>query len=72
MIWDTLDRVNKLRIQALQNKEFLDSAQAHADSLQAESKDQIHYSKRKSVKPKKLADIYEHTEFSTNPDGHHH
>lgn len=72
MIWDTLDRVNKLRIQALQNKEFLESAQAHADSLQAESKDQASCSKRKSAKPKKLADIYEHTEFSINPDGHHH
>lgn len=74
MLWDTLERVNKLRMQALQDSEYLESAQLHADSIHNEECDKLSasYTRRKSSNPKKLSDIYENTDFSVNPGGQHH
>lgn len=34
MFWDTLERVNRLRQQAMNNPEFLQSAKQHEETLQ--------------------------------------
>ncbi|WP_299691406.1 hypothetical protein [uncultured Vibrio sp.] len=71
MIWDTLERVNKLRKEAMEDSDFLDSAKIHEEWLLSETYGQ--YKQRvKPKKGKKLADIYENTEFTTNPTGTKH
>ncbi|MBW3694848.1 hypothetical protein EK599_04045 [Vibrio sp. T187] len=71
MLWDTLERVNKLRKQAIEDAEFLESAQSHAQSIMSEVSGQS-VPKPFVKSPKKLSDIYECTEFSSNPSGVHH
>ncbi|NOH96905.1 hypothetical protein [Vibrio sp. 99-70-13A1] len=71
MIWETLERVNKLRKAALEDPEFLDSARVHEEWIlnQTNNKGGSNAEKRKE---KKLSDIYEHTDFSINPSGSKH
>ena len=40
MIWDTLERVNKLRKEAMEDPEFLDSAKMHEEWLLSETHNQ--------------------------------
>ena len=71
MIWDILKRVNKLRKEAMEDPEFLDSAKMHEEWLLSETHNQ--YNKgTKEKKPKKLSDIYENTDFTINPNGTKH
>ncbi|CAK2632940.1 hypothetical protein [Vibrio crassostreae] len=71
MIWDTLERVNKLRKEAMEDPEFLDSAKMHEQWLLSETHNQSKNGE-KEKKPKKLSDIYENTEFPINPTGTKH
>ncbi|NAZ53637.1 hypothetical protein GL177_09750 [Vibrio toranzoniae] len=71
MIWDTLERVNKLRKEAMEDPEFLDSAKMHEQWLLSETHSQSTKG-TKGKKPKKLSDIYENTDFPINPTGTKH
>ncbi|MEZ8808073.1 hypothetical protein AB4453_09720 [Vibrio atlanticus] len=71
MIWDTLERVNKLRKEAMEDPEFLDSAKMHEEWLLSETHNQANQG-AKEKKPKKLSDIYENTDFPINPTGTKH
>ncbi|MGR5131629.1 hypothetical protein [Vibrio alfacsensis] len=69
MLWETLERVNRLRQQALTNPEFVESAKEHEEALHDQ---EYHYQpkRRHSVKGKQsLADIYKEVEFHN--DAHH-
>ncbi|HAS62285.1 MAG TPA: hypothetical protein DCS35_06725 [Vibrio sp.] len=74
MLWETLERVNRARQQAMANSEYIKSAQAHKQALQAQSDTLATKSSRKatSKKAKKLADIYQQVEFGSNPSGREH
>ncbi|HCG7303439.1 hypothetical protein [Vibrio parahaemolyticus] len=69
MLWETLERVNRLRQQALANPEFVQSAKEHEEALQEQ---EYHYyaQKKHSAKDKQgkksLADIYKEVEFGAD------
>ncbi|ALR15575.1 hypothetical protein [Vibrio natriegens] len=69
MLWETLERVNRLRQQALANSEFVQSAKEHEQALHEQ---EYHYQPKnaRSVKDrqgkKSLADIYKEVEFSAD------
>ncbi|HHX8434930.1 TPA: hypothetical protein ACVO1K_001011 [Vibrio diabolicus] len=69
MLWETLERVNRLRQQALANPEFVESAKEHEQALQEQ---EYHYQtkKKRSAKykqgKKSLADIYKEVEFGAD------
>ncbi|EIU6821887.1 hypothetical protein L5157_003463 [Vibrio parahaemolyticus] len=69
MLWETLERVNRLRQQALANPEFLQSAKEHEEALQ-EQEYHYHAKKKRSAKDKQgkksLADIYKEVEFGAD------
>ncbi|MGI2993342.1 hypothetical protein [Vibrio alginolyticus] len=76
MLWETLERVNRLRQQALANPEFVESAKEHEQALQeheqALQEQEYHYQtkKKRSAKDKQgkksLADIYKEVEFGAD------
>lgn len=73
MLSDTIERVNRLRQQALADPEFIKSAKAHEKALN----DQEHHrspkrATSKSRKERSLADIYQQTEFGHRPDSTKH
>lgn len=69
MLWETLERVNRLRQQALANPEFVESAKEHEQALQEQ---EYHYQTKtkRSAKDKQgkksLADIYKEVEFGAD------
>ena len=71
MIWDTLERVNRLRKEAMEDPEFLDSAKMHEQWLLSETHSQSTKG-AKGKKPTKLSEIYENTDFPINPTGTKH
>ena len=69
MLWDTLERVNRLRQVALNNPEFIRSAKAHEKALDSQEVDSAK-SLKCSAKPRKekaLSDIYQQSEFGYDP-----
>ncbi|GAK82720.1 hypothetical protein JCM19238_263 [Vibrio ponticus] len=74
MLWETLERVNRARQQAMANPEYIKSAEAHQKALQQQSHSEDGKLSRKATakKPKKLADIYQQVEFGVNPSGREH
>ncbi len=68
MLWETIERVNRLRQQALANPEFVESAKEHEQALQDQ---EYHYQPKRAraAKEKSLADIYKEVEFRA--DSHH-
>ncbi|MBA5761579.1 hypothetical protein H2O73_04400 [Vibrio sp. 404] len=74
MLWETLERVNKARQQAMANSEYIKSAQAHEQALQEQAYTTATKSSRKATnkKAKKLSDIYQQVEFGVNPSGREH
>lgn len=73
MLSDTIERVNRLRQQALANPEFLKSAKAHEKALKDQS--YCHKAKNrksKSSKPRTLADIYQQAEFGQRTESAKH
>ncbi|MCW8334314.1 hypothetical protein J4N42_07925 [Vibrio sp. SCSIO 43135] len=74
MFWETLERVNRLRQEALANPEFVDSAKEHESALKSEV-ESTHIALKKPIKSKKvktLAEVYEQSQFGTNPTGVQH
>lgn len=73
MLSDTIERVNRLRQQAMSDPDFRRSAKQHEKALISQQKKGSSTSKaRKQTKPKTLADIYEQTDFGHNPTGVQH
>lgn len=77
MLSETLERVNRLRQQALANPDFLSSAQEHEDTLrQVEQKFEPKRWRRRvnkakpHLKTRPLAELYEEVEFGYQPDTH--
>ncbi|AMG04424.2 hypothetical protein AL543_16190 [Vibrio mimicus] len=70
MFWDTLERVNRLRQQAMSNPEFLQSAKQHEETLQHVEQYFEPKNHRKSTqkRQKTLADIYDQADFGGRPD----
>ncbi len=68
MLWETIERVNRLRQQALASPEFVESAKEHEQALQDQ---EYHYQPKRTrtAKEKSLADIYKEVEFRA---GSHH
>ncbi|UUM31654.1 hypothetical protein [Vibrio japonicus] len=74
MLWETIERVNRLRQKALQDPEFIQSAKAHERAIQHQA-DCCCVEKRKrshKAKAKTLADVYKQVEFSDQYDDRHH
>lgn len=74
MIWETIERVNRLRQKALSDPEFIQSAKAHERAIKHQA-DSSHVEKRKrnnKAKAKTLADVYKQVEFSDQYDDRHH
>ena len=73
MLWETLERVNRARQQAMADSAYLQSAKAHQKALQAQSNSSPNSTPKSGVKsPKKLADIYQQVDFGSNPSGREH
>ncbi|EGR7975805.1 hypothetical protein M2H39_09095 [Vibrio vulnificus] len=72
MFWDTLERVNRLRQEAMANPEFVQSAKEHEKALNEQELIYCPKTKRRVKRPKSLADIYQQTEFGTRSDVHQH
>lgn len=62
---EKLDRVNKLRKQALSDPEFVESAKAHKIAIQSESQSSNPKSKNKAKK-KRFADVYKDITFGAD------
>ena len=73
MIWETIERVNRLRQKALSDPEFIQSAKAHERAIKDQEDGYVAQKKRgKKAKAKSLADIYKQVDFSEQPDDRHH
>ncbi|KGY12204.1 hypothetical protein NM22_13105 [Vibrio tubiashii] len=73
MLLETIERVNRLRQQALSDPEFIQSAKAHEKAL---NEQQYHYAAKsknsKQRKDRSLADIYQQAEFGQRADSSKH
>ncbi|MZI95411.1 hypothetical protein F9817_19735 [Vibrio sp. CAIM 722] len=74
MLWETMERVNRLRQKAMSDPEFLESAKEHEDTLKwvEQEFEPKRYRREKAKKAKTLADIYEKAAFGDNPSGTEH
>ena len=81
MLWETMERVNKLRQQALADPEFIKAAKEHEDALKAMAKEEAIVRKKRlkaaqenklNRGPKLLSDIYRESVFVSNPTGEQH
>lgn len=73
MIWETIERVNRLRQQALSDPEFVQSAKAHEHAIRCQESYEYEKSKRTGkAKERTLADIYKQTEFSARSESRQH
>ncbi|WGW01652.1 hypothetical protein QF117_12785 [Vibrio sp. YMD68] len=72
MLWETLERVNRLRQEALSNQEFIDSAKEHEHALREQECTDIKKRSKKQARSKSLSQVYQQTEFSFNPSGIEH
>ncbi len=81
MLWKTMERVNKLRQQALADPEFIKAAKEHEDALKALDKEEevvrdnllkVESEKKSNRGPKLLADIYSESLFGAHAtEGRH-
>ncbi len=76
MLSDTIERVNRLRQQAMSDPQFKRSAKEHEQALISQQKLNTEAkaapSRRQKSKAKTLADIYQQAEFGHNPTGVSH
>ncbi|OIQ26584.1 hypothetical protein [uncultured Vibrio sp.] len=72
MLWETLERVNRLRQEALSNQAFVESAKEHQQALLSEESQPNTPKPRKRAKNKSLAKVYQQSEFGFNPSGVEH
>lgn len=71
MIWETIERVNRLRQQALSDPEFIQSAKAHEQAIRQQgSVTESRKPRSKKAKPRTFADIYKQTEHSSEQPRH--
>ncbi|EEY98176.1 hypothetical protein KSS82_12640 [Vibrio mimicus] len=70
MFLDTLERVNRLRQQAMNNPEFIQSAKQHEETLQQVERyfEPRKYRKTSHKHQKSLADIYDQANFGERSD----
>jgi len=73
MLLETIERVNRLRQQAMSDPEFIQSAKAHERALEDQN---YHYCAKakcaKQRKDRRLADIYQQAEFGHEPGNAKH
>ncbi|MDB1124044.1 hypothetical protein [Vibrio algarum] len=69
MLADTIERVNKLRKQALNNPEFVRSSKEHERNIALAEKRTHTNSKRAIKKQKRFDEVYQQSEFGVNPSG---
>ncbi|WP_038172406.1 MULTISPECIES: hypothetical protein [Vibrio] len=73
MLLETIERVNRLRQQALSDPKFLNSAKEHEKALQAQEQRCVSQAnKAKSRKDRSLANIYHQAEFGQRSDSSTH
>ncbi|MEF1254970.1 MULTISPECIES: hypothetical protein [unclassified Vibrio] len=74
MLSETIERVNRLRQQALCDPKFIQSAKAHEKALKAQEQQNSAAKKLKSKvrRDKSLAEIYHQTEFGQRSDSSTH
>lgn len=70
MLWETLERVNRLRQQAMRDPEFLQSAKLHEETLQHVEQyyEPRSYRSTSHKRQKTLADIFEKADFGERPE----
>ncbi len=68
MLADTIERVNKLRKQALNNPEFIRSSKEHERSI-ASTVNRYNNHSNKVKLLKRFDEVYGQTEFGVNPSG---
>lgn len=75
MLLETLERINRLRQEAMSNPEFIEMAKEHEATLKhVEQEFEPKRSRRHTTKHKNksLADIYQQSDFGSNPSGIQH
>ncbi|MCL9781185.1 hypothetical protein M9194_07060 [Vibrio sp. S4M6] len=74
MLWDTLERVNKLRKQAITDPEFVESAKKHETAVkeQVNRTDSEYVRERKERRRKAFAQAYQSANFELYPTGRKH
>lgn len=72
MLADTIERVNKLRKQALNNPEFIRSSKEHERTLALSQRCRQTSSSHKAKKQKRFDEVYRQSEFDVNPSGLKH
>lgn len=73
MIWETIERVNRLRQKALSDPEFIQSAKEHEQAIRHQDESHEARAKRsKKLKDRTLADIYKQVDFAPDPEGRQH
>ncbi|WP_165311300.1 hypothetical protein [Vibrio ziniensis] len=73
MLLETLERINRLRQEAMSNPEFIEMAKEHEATLKhVEQEFEPKRSQRHATKNKSLADIYKQSDFGSNPSGVQH
>lgn len=71
MLADTIERVNKLRKQAVNDPEFIRSSKEHERMLNhSQKRTSTHYSRNKKVK--RFDEMFKDAHFSVNPSGSTH
>ncbi len=68
MLADTIERVNRLRKQALNNPEFIRSSKEHERSI-ASTVNRYNHRSKKVRQLKRFDEVYGKTEFGVNPSG---
>ncbi len=69
MLADTIERVNRLRKQALNNPDFIRSSKEHERSIASTvNRYNNHYSNKARLL-KRFDEVYGQTEFDVNPSG---
>jgi membrane protein involved in colicin uptake len=70
MLADTIERVNKLRKQALKDPEFIRSSKEHARNIALNQRQVVPQSRKiAEKKPKRFDKAYQQSEFGVNTSG---
>ncbi len=75
MLLEKLERINRLRQEAMSNPEFIQIAKEHEDTIKhVEQEFEPKRFRRRKTKSseKSLADIYKQSDFGSNPSGIQH
>jgi len=74
MLWDTVERVNKLRKQAIKDPDFMESAKSHESAVidQINQISSEYYRDKKDRRRKAFANAYQNAHFELDPTGEKH